>query len=222
MANELRHADAVDGKITESEYEAIGEHIFNSQATGDILIATSPTQLSRLGITNDRVLVSSGGLFSWSNTLPAFTVGDNNGIDIYSGADENHDLITVGVTNTPTFGWDEAGEKFTFVSQKGIQISGAAGPCVTIVTDGGLIRSGPNAADYVGIQAYDTGVGYVEVARIAGEADPYFQLGPTAGAFRVSLAKVIQIDLDGSLETVSLGVADSGGAGFMLLRIPNT
>jgi len=40
-----------------------------------MLIATSATQLSRLGITNDRVLVSSGGLFSWSNTLPAFTLG---------------------------------------------------------------------------------------------------------------------------------------------------
>jgi len=75
MADEFRHGDVVSGRITENEYEAIGEHIFNSQATGDMLIATSVTQLSRLGITNDRILVSSGGLFSWDNTLPAFTLG---------------------------------------------------------------------------------------------------------------------------------------------------
>jgi len=75
MADEFRHADVVIGRITENEYESISEHIFNSQATGDMMIATSPTQLSRLTITNDRILVSSGGLFSWSDTLPAFTAG---------------------------------------------------------------------------------------------------------------------------------------------------
>jgi len=76
MANELRHKDTVTGTtLQRTDWEDVDNHRFDSQATGDMLIATSATQLSRLGITNDRILVSSGGLFSWSNTIPAVTLG---------------------------------------------------------------------------------------------------------------------------------------------------
>ena len=70
---DLRHANVVAGRITEDEYEAVSEHIFNSQAKGDILIASSTTQLESLGITDNRVLISSGGLPVWSDT---FTIKD--------------------------------------------------------------------------------------------------------------------------------------------------
>ena len=49
MANELRHAD-VGTALSKSEWEATGGHIFNSQAAGDIMYASSTSQLSRLGI----------------------------------------------------------------------------------------------------------------------------------------------------------------------------
>ena len=49
MANELRHAD-VGTALSKSEWEATGGHIFNSQAAGDIMYASSTWQLSRLGI----------------------------------------------------------------------------------------------------------------------------------------------------------------------------
>ena len=76
MANELRHDDTATGTtLKRSDWEDVDNHRFDSQAQGDMLIASSATQLSRLGITNDRILVSSGGLFSWSNTTPAFTLG---------------------------------------------------------------------------------------------------------------------------------------------------
>ena len=48
MADEFRHGNVVAGRVTENEYEAIGEHIFNSQATGDVMYASSATQLNRL------------------------------------------------------------------------------------------------------------------------------------------------------------------------------
>jgi len=73
--NEFRHADAVAGRITEDEYEAISEHIFNSQAQGDMLIATSAAQLSRLAIgAANTVLHVVGGLPVWSATLAGLTL----------------------------------------------------------------------------------------------------------------------------------------------------
>jgi len=47
MANELRHK-TVGEQLTQAEFEAVGLHVLNSQATGDLIIATSATQLSRL------------------------------------------------------------------------------------------------------------------------------------------------------------------------------
>jgi len=70
MANEFEHTD-VGNSLTKAEYHAIGGHVFDSQAIGDLLYASSLTQLSRLGITNDRVLISSGGVPVWSAALPA-------------------------------------------------------------------------------------------------------------------------------------------------------
>jgi len=73
-ANEFIHKD-VGTELTEAEYDSVGAHVFNSQATGDILYASSATQLSRLGITASRILGVSGGIPAWVNTLPAFTLG---------------------------------------------------------------------------------------------------------------------------------------------------
>ena len=49
MANEFIHIDP-GAILTKAEYELITGHQFNSQATGDILYASTSTQLSRLGI----------------------------------------------------------------------------------------------------------------------------------------------------------------------------
>ncbi|GAH17171.1 unnamed protein product [marine sediment metagenome] len=69
MANELRHKDAdPPGKLTEAVYEGVGTHIFNSQATGDILYASSSTQLSRLAKGSERqALILSGGVPAWAD-----------------------------------------------------------------------------------------------------------------------------------------------------------
>ena len=73
MANELVHA-SVGTTMTQSEFEAIGLHICNSQATGDLIYASSATQLSRLAI-GSGVLIVSGGIPAWSSTLLVLYTG---------------------------------------------------------------------------------------------------------------------------------------------------
>ena len=58
MANEFKHG-SVGSSLTQSEYEAIGGHVLDSQATGDIIYASSATQLSRLGKGTGRTSINS-------------------------------------------------------------------------------------------------------------------------------------------------------------------
>ena len=68
MANEFIHIDP-GSILTKAEYELITGHQFNSQATGDILYASTSTQLSRLGIgSNTNVLEITGGVPAWVAT----------------------------------------------------------------------------------------------------------------------------------------------------------
>lgn len=70
MANEFRHKD-VGGVLTEAEYDALDAHELANQATGDIIYASSATQLSRLGIgTVNQILAVAGGIPAWLTTLP--------------------------------------------------------------------------------------------------------------------------------------------------------
>jgi hypothetical protein len=65
MANEFIHIDP-GAILTKAEFELITGHQFNSQATGDILYASTSTQLSRLGIgSNTNVLEITGGVPAW-------------------------------------------------------------------------------------------------------------------------------------------------------------
>ncbi len=71
MANELIHTSA-GTTLTQAEFEAVGLHVLNSQATGDLIYASSATQLSRLGIgSTGQLLIVAGGIPSWTTTLTA-------------------------------------------------------------------------------------------------------------------------------------------------------
>lgn len=74
MSNEFIHG-SVGTSMTQAEFEAVGLHVLNSQATGDLIYASSISQLSRLGIgsTND-VLHVAGGIPAWSATLAGITL----------------------------------------------------------------------------------------------------------------------------------------------------
>lgn len=60
MANEFKHV-SVGTAMTQAEYESTAGHVLNSQARGDMIYASSTTQLSRLAVgTVGKVLVSDG------------------------------------------------------------------------------------------------------------------------------------------------------------------
>ena len=68
MTNEFGHK-TVGTELTQAEWEAIGTHVFNSQATGDILYASSGTQLSKLAIgTTNYLLTVTSGIPAWTAT----------------------------------------------------------------------------------------------------------------------------------------------------------
>ena len=68
MANELKHG-SVGTELTQVEWEGVGTHVLASQATGDIIYATSSSQLSRLGIgSSNDILRVSGGVPDWQAT----------------------------------------------------------------------------------------------------------------------------------------------------------
>ena len=60
MANELKHG-SVGTELTQGEFEGVGLHVFDSQATGDIVYASSSTQLSRLAKGADNTFLQMGG-----------------------------------------------------------------------------------------------------------------------------------------------------------------
>jgi hypothetical protein len=74
MAGEFKH-QSKGTVLTQSEYESIDAHQFDSQATGDIMYASSGSQLSRLGVgSNNDVLVVSSGIPAWASTLAGLTL----------------------------------------------------------------------------------------------------------------------------------------------------
>ena len=75
MANELKHG-TVGTELTQAEWEAVGAHVLDSQATGDIVYASSSSQLRRLAKgTDTHVLILSSGIPAWSATTGITAVG---------------------------------------------------------------------------------------------------------------------------------------------------
>jgi len=78
MADEFKHG-SVGTTLTQNEWEGIGTHVLDAQATGDTIYATSATQLSRLGIGSaGQLLGISGGVPVWetyAGTTAIVTVG---------------------------------------------------------------------------------------------------------------------------------------------------
>uniref|UniRef100_A0A6M3IPM5 Putative structural protein n=1 Tax=viral metagenome TaxID=1070528 RepID=A0A6M3IPM5_9ZZZZ len=76
MANELLHKALTNSILDETaNWVHVGTHILNSQATGDIIYASSATQLSRLGVgATNTVLHVIGGVPVWAATLAGLTL----------------------------------------------------------------------------------------------------------------------------------------------------
>jgi len=74
MANGLTHASQ-GSVVTQTEYEKEDTHVFNDQATGDMLYASSSTVLRRLaaGDTNSMIVII-GGVPTYATTLAGLTL----------------------------------------------------------------------------------------------------------------------------------------------------
>lgn len=114
-SNEFKHKD-VGTQLTKDEWEAVGTHIFNSQATGDTMYASSTTQLSRRGIgSSNQIYTVSGGVPTWSSSASLTTLGlsDKLTMSRTSGAitDEEH-LLSVAYGGTLSSGDSMVGGNF--------------------------------------------------------------------------------------------------------------
>jgi len=107
MANEFKHK-SVGTQMTQSEYEAVGGHVLDSQAAGDLVYASSTTQLSRLGIgTAGKVLAVNSGA-----TAPEWTAAITGVTSIYATdliiGEDAETAIDFGTNNEIDFKVDNA------------------------------------------------------------------------------------------------------------------
>ena len=96
MANELKHV-SVGTELTQSEYESTSSHILDSQAAGDIIYASSTSQLSRLGIgTAGKILQVNSGASApeWTATVTGVTSVLNTSLVIGRDSDNDIDFAT--------------------------------------------------------------------------------------------------------------------------------
>ena len=107
MANEFKHG-SVGTQLTQAEWEGVGTHVLTSQATGDIIYASSSSQLTRLGIGSiGQVLKVSGGVPTWgtdtTNVAASALTGTTMAANVVtSSLTTVGTLINLTVTNTIT------------------------------------------------------------------------------------------------------------------------
>jgi len=153
MANELTHKDP-GAELTQAEYitsDGTG-HVFESQATGDILYASSATVLSRLAKATD------GNIMQLASGLPAWTASPTIGATNWGNATHAHAASNSGGTiaitaATGTLLVASGGTGVTSLTDKAVLISQDCGTdavgSVALTTDGQIIvggSGGPAAA----------------------------------------------------------------------------
>lgn len=96
MADEFKHK-TVGTKLTQPEFEDILLHVFDAQTAGDILYASSVTQLRRLAIgSTDKVLTVVAGVPAWTAASWASISSGN-----YTGNDTENRAIAHGLGVAP-------------------------------------------------------------------------------------------------------------------------
>jgi hypothetical protein len=110
MANEFKHKDP-GAELTSAEFIASDGtgHIFDSQATGDVLYASSTTALARLGVaTNGNVLELSSGLPAWTSTPTIGSTSWSNANHAHAATNSGGSAVGTTVTVTDNESTDES------------------------------------------------------------------------------------------------------------------
>ena len=147
MANEFKHK-SVGTELTQTEFEAVGGHVLDSQAIGDIIYASSTSQLRRLGIgSTGAVLTVTGGIPAWDTTwtptghlIPA----SDDTYDLGSSSAAWQDLFLEGdISLTDAGSISTAAGALTIGSAAAINITPTAGSAIlldgTISIDAGVV-----------------------------------------------------------------------------------
>ena len=138
MANELTHKDP-GAELTQAEYitsDGTG-HVFESQAQGDVLYATSTTVLSRLAkdANSTRVLTNTG-----TNNNPAWaqvtlTTGVTGTLPVANGGTGATSLTDKAVLISQDSGTDAVGS-VALTTDGQIIVGGSGGPAAATITAG--------------------------------------------------------------------------------------
>jgi len=138
MANEFKHKDPGTA-LTQAEFIASDGtgHVFDSQAAGDILYASSTTVLARLAKATD------GNVLELASGLPAWTASPTIGSTSWGNANHAHAASNSGGTlNTSALG-------------AGTLAVGRGGTGATTLTDKAVLISQGTGTDTVGSAAMD-------------------------------------------------------------------
>ena len=181
MANELRHAD-VGTALSKSEWEAVGTHVLNSQAAGDVIYASSTSQLSRLGIgsANQFLTVNSGASApEWTSSPKvntAITPDASDGATLGTAALEWSDLYLADAA-VVYFG-DDDDVTLTHVHNDGLLLSstdklqfGDAGTFIHQSSDGVLTIESDTTVDINGAVAFNGAITGATNITLSGELD---------------------------------------------------
>lgn len=190
MANEFVHG-SVGTSLTQAEFEAVGLHVLNSQATGDLIYASSATQLSRIAIgAADTVLTCNGTIPAWSAT-PILNTAVAKGTWTASGtwtipAVTLSGALTIGANyiKTTNLGLSQLDANTLMVDdqaggEKNFRCASMTLVNSTVTFSGNteIISAGGANGNSILFKARDSDVGSVKIGSLVGAADPYFQIG---------------------------------------------
>ena len=141
MADEFKHLSA-GTSLTQGEYEAVGGHVFACQATGDIVYASSGSQLSRLGKGAANTILAMGG-----SCIPAWTASPSvtdltiGGGCITLSAATDIDLLD---NNASALSFDASGKTgiidiVTTNCSEGVTMSGTLGVTGVLTANAGVV-----------------------------------------------------------------------------------
>ena len=217
MANELTHKDP-GAELTQAEFIASDGtgHVFDSQATGDILYASSATVLSRLAKATD------GNILELASNLPAWTASPTIGSTNWGNANHAHAASnsggTIAITSTTgTLAVGNGGTGATTLNNLitlGTHTTGNYAATVANATNGGttIANSGAeSAAITVALNFNDLTAAAVNVA-----ADSIPFLDADGSASRKESIADLATAMAGANLTASNGQLVAGAAGVGL------
>ena len=211
MANEFKHK-SVGTELTQTEFEAVGGHEFDSQARGDIPVATSTTQLSRLAVGAAGAVLTSDGTdpvwdTTWSPTGHLIPAADDT-YDLGSASAAWQDFFLEGdITLTDAGTLATSAGALTITSAAAATWSTSAGALTLNGTGGVALQEGGSAIFSISdARAITT----ANTASIALDATGVIELNSSGGALSIgndNVDQTVNIATAGT-RTLNIGIGD--------------